>query len=98
MTVKKTLKKKKETTARKRVTFRIEAPGAQSVAVAGTFNNWDIQAHPLKEAGSMWCKSLYLVPGTYEYRFVVDGIWCDDPSCAESVSNEFGTANGLLRI
>ena len=51
-------------------------PGARSVCVAGTFNDW----HPLvtemiNVGGDRWAKALTLPPGRYEYRFVVDGEW-----------------------
>jgi len=37
-------------------------------------------------------------PGRYEYRFVVDGQWRDDPACTERVPNGFGSENCVLRV
>ena len=45
-----------------------------------------------------WLKELALPPGRYEYRFVVDGVWTDDPAAAELVDNGFGGRNAILNV
>jgi hypothetical protein len=45
-----------------------------------------------------WAKELALPPGRYEYRFVVDGQWVDDPAATELIPNSFGTANAVLLV
>ena len=45
-----------------------------------------------------WVKELALSPGTYEYCFVVDGVWRPDPHVSETVTNPFGGFNTLLRV
>ncbi len=42
-----------------------------------------------------WHLELELPPGTYEYRFVVDGEWGDDPEAARRVANPFGGENAV---
>ena len=42
-----------------------------------------------------WHLELELTPGTYEYRFVVDGDWCDDPEAMLRVANPFGGENAV---
>jgi 1,4-alpha-glucan branching enzyme len=85
--------------SRKRVTFSFEAPYAQRVGIAGDFNEWDVTSHPLKkEKKGIWKTSLLLLPGTYQYRFVVDGEWQNDPACTECVGNPFGTLNCVRRV
>ncbi len=37
-----------EMEAQKRVNFRLSAPEAQNVLLAGDFNGWDVHCHPLK--------------------------------------------------
>ena len=75
-------------------TFAIEAPAAQSVMLAGDFSNWDQTPVSLKKMkGGMWKATLALEPGTYEYRFLVDGEWSDDPHCQMHAPNPFGSAN-----
>lgn len=81
------------------VVLRCDAPNATVVAVAGSFNNWNPEATPLyRQPDGTWAVELYLAPGTYEYRFVVDGCWCDDPAAAEYVPNPFGSYNAVLRV
>lgn len=83
---------------RRKVAFTIQVPNAHEAAVAGTFNDW--QPQPLKAAKSPGSFSLtvLLPPGDYEYRFVIDGQWCNDTACPETVPNPFGESNSLLRV
>ena len=82
-----------------RVTFRLKRPGARTVAVAGTFNDWSASAARLRAApDGVWSIELALTPGVYEYRFVVDGEWISDPAAGESVPNPFGGVNSLVRV
>lgn len=75
-------------------TFAIEAPAAQSVLLAGNFSNWDQSPVSLKKMkDGKWEATLALEPGTYEYRFLVDGEWLDDPKCDQHAPNPFGSAN-----
>lgn len=76
------------------------APEANTVAVAGDFNNWDMQAHMLKQSKAGWWKTnLKLAPGQYQYRFVVDGQqWSDDPENPNKVPNEFASFNSVLEV
>jgi 1,4-alpha-glucan branching enzyme len=46
-----------------------------------------------KDKKGIWKATVSLKPGRYEYRFLVDGNWENDPSCAGCVSNEFGSKN-----
>jgi 1,4-alpha-glucan branching enzyme len=86
-------------TRRKRQNVTLEAPTAESVAVTGSFCGWDPIAHPLKRnRDGVWKTTLMLPPGQYEYRFLVDGEWRDDPTCAERIPNPFGSENCVLRV
>ncbi|MBI3948646.1 MAG: isoamylase early set domain-containing protein [Armatimonadetes bacterium] len=81
-------------TTRKRVAFALHAPEASDVALVGDFNGWDPAARPLKrdESGT-WKTTLTLPSGEYQYRYVIDGDWVDDPQCETRLPNEFGTQN-----
>ena len=85
--------------AGKTAAFALHAPQATKVFVAGCFNDWNQVATPLErdEAGSWKC-AVTLAPGQYEYRFVVDGEWCDDPLNSMLSSNEMGTQNCILIV
>ena len=89
-------KKTKVTQKMMKTEFSLSAPQAQSVFVAGDFNQWNPSSHPLKmDAQGVWRILLILNPGQYEYRFLVDGEWQNHPSCIPSVENPFGTSNSL---
>ena len=84
---------------KKRVTFSLHAPEATQVFVAGTFNGWDPRARPLKrDKKGTWRTWTSLESGRYEYRFVVNGEWREDPACRETCHNAFGTRNSVVRL
>ncbi len=90
-------KKKLEATKKtKGVEFSLLAPQAQSVFLAGDFNQWNLSSHPLNsDKEGVWKVSIPLNPGRYEYRFFVDGGWQNDPACSSVVENPFGSSNCL---
>ncbi len=84
----------------KGVHFTLEAPAARSVAIAGSFNNWDPRRNMLSPSSdrSVWSITLPLSPGKYEYLFVIDNkTWMPDPSAPE-VDDGMGGKNSLLII
>jgi 1,4-alpha-glucan branching enzyme len=81
------------------VEFKIRLPKATAVSVAGTFNGWDPQRTPLRrEDGGVWRIFLPLNTGRYEYRFVVDGQWLEDPGATEFAPNPFGGRNAVVTV
>jgi 1,4-alpha-glucan branching enzyme len=83
----------------KKVSFSLSAPEASRVFLAGDFNGWDPTANPLKkDRRGVWKVSLNLLPGTYQYRFFVDGDWQNDPVCTDCLQNPFGSWNCVKRV
>lgn len=81
------------------VEFRLIAPQASKVFLAGVFNNWDPESLPLaKKSDGAWSHTMRLPRGSYEYRFVVDGIWQEDPLAFDSAPNPYGSRNSLKRV
>jgi len=81
------------------VEFRLDAPMARNVNVAGSFNGWDTQALKLKrDFYGVWRVSANLKPGRYQYRFLVDGNWMDDPKAKVTQDNGFGGKNAILEV
>lgn len=75
------------------------APQAREVMVAGNFNSWRPDATPLKDTGDgKWVVCLMLRSGQYEYRFIVDGQWSEDPQAAQRVANPYGGFNSVLIV
>jgi 1,4-alpha-glucan branching enzyme len=91
--MKKTPGKKSKSKA-KEIEFKLYAPKAQRVALAGTFNDWDVNTLPMKkDSEGTWGVSVALLLGRHEYRLWVDGVWHDDPNAYEKVENPFGSQN-----
>ena len=97
--IEKAKKVETKTVETKAAFFRLSAPHAQHVSVAGDFNGWNTGSHPLeKHWDGVWKLSTDLAPGSYGYRFYVDGGWQNDPQNVESVPNPFGSFNNVVRV
>jgi 1,4-alpha-glucan branching enzyme len=78
----------------KKIEFKLYALEAQRVALAGDFNDWNVNTLPMKkDSEGNWRANIALPPGRYEYRLWVDGAWHDDPNSHEKVENPFGSQN-----
>jgi 1,4-alpha-glucan branching enzyme len=84
----------------KPVSFRLEAPEATAVAIAGDFNSWNSSAQLLSRSeGGMWEVTVHLSPGIYQYKFLVDGAeWREDASNPNRVLNAYGTFNSVCEV
>lgn len=82
-------------------TFR-PAAGAKApdkIVVAGAFNGWSKEAHPLqKQSDGSFSRTLPLDPGSYLYKFFADGQWLPDPANARQSPDGFGGFNSVLEI
>ena len=75
------------------------AQDAHCVSVAGSFNGWDTQAHPMTHvADATFQAILRLPPGEYRYKFVVDGEWMEDPAAKAQERNAHGTLDSILQV
>jgi 1,4-alpha-glucan branching enzyme len=75
------------------------APEAREVTVAGVFNSWRPEVTPLEDAGAgEWVVRLPLRSGQYEYRFVVDGRWREDPRASQRAATPYGGFNSVLQV
>ena len=88
------------TATEKAVLFEIDAPPASKVSIAGTFNNWDPTADPLEyhPEDDVFKVTILLEAGTYEYKFVVNGVWLEDVNNPEWVTNDKGTHNSVIHV
>jgi 1,4-alpha-glucan branching enzyme len=83
----------------KKITFKIMAPEANDVFLVGDFNGWNMSSHPLKSSpNGTWNTSIELAPGRYEYRFLVDGEWQNDPNCTTLDTNPYGGDNCVFTL
>ncbi len=81
------------------VTFEYFNPAAREVSVAGSFNGWQPKVTPMtQQPGGNWAAEVLLQPGHHQYRFIVDGVWQDDPLAARFVANSFGCLNCVVEV
>jgi hypothetical protein len=71
---------------------------AKIIHLAGNFNNWDPDGFTMAHSGNEWTIGLYLKPGKYRYKFLVDGQWILDPGNKLYEQNEYNTGNSVLWI
>lgn len=99
MASKKKVSRQKSPSKRRRVTLSYEAPQAETVLLMGDFNKWNEKKHPMiKRKSGLWEKIIVVQPGRYEYRFLVDGHWQNDPGNTRLCPNCFGSSNNILEI
>jgi 1,4-alpha-glucan branching enzyme len=72
--------------------FRVWAPNADRVSVAGTFNHWSADAHPLaRENGGFWSADVTGAKYRDEYKFVIrfgsKAHWRNDPYARETTQS-----------
>ncbi len=71
-------------------------PEAKNVIVTGSFNGWNPEGYRMVRQAGKWILPLYLNPGKYTYKFVIDGKWILDPANKLYEQNEYGTNNSVL--
>jgi hypothetical protein len=83
------------------ISFSYTDSAATTVAVYGSFDGWSAAAAtPLvKGSAGVWNGSLPLAPGTYQYKFIVDGTsYVSDPANPDGVPDGFGHENSLVTV
>ena len=75
-------------------------PGDQvyeNVRLSGEFNGWTPSRTELKLENGKWVGSIPLNPGRYQYQLVRDGVFSLDPANPDSVDNNLGGFNSVLK-
>ena len=91
--------REKESISKRYITLQFAGQAGMTVLVAGSFNDWK-ENKPLidKDNNGVYRCQLRLVPGEYQYKFLVDGQWRLDPANNDFVPNEFGSLNSVLKV
>jgi 1,4-alpha-glucan branching enzyme len=86
--------------AQRDIVFTLEAPEDAMVQIAGDFNNWVPESLHLTQsmARPVWHKVIPLKPGTYEYKYLIDGRWISDPANDKVVDDFLGGLNSVLNV
>jgi len=53
---------------------------AKKVILTGSFNNWSQNELMMDQTDKGWQLPYAVAPGNYEYKFIVDGKWTNDPT------------------
>ena len=75
--------------------------GTTRVNVAGTFNNWNKDANPMKigSDGKTYTLKVSLPYGKHQYKFVLNGeTWITDPKAEKNENDGGGNVNSLVFI
>ncbi len=80
--------------------FSLVAPDAREVFIVGDFNHWkaDDSSRLDRHPDGRWEKRIALKPGTYKYKFIVDGEWYHDPANSRQAQNAFGGIDSILAL
>jgi 1,4-alpha-glucan branching enzyme len=79
--------------------FKLYAPAAKKVVVAGSFNKWNTKKLlAKKDSKGNWVAKVALKPGRHEYKFIVDESWVNDPRCTSCVANSLGSHNCVVEV
>ena len=80
--------------------FTVRAEAGKVVYLAGCFNQWNPTGKKMtdKKKDGVYSTAINLAPGTYEYKFVIDGVWCADPENTDVVKNDCGTLNSVITV
>jgi len=74
-------------------------PAPKTVYLAGDFNQWaPTRQKMVKMKDGSFRARIALPAGTYQYKFVADGAWINDPDADQHVPNPFGTLNSVVTV
>jgi chromosome partitioning protein len=84
----------------RRVLFVQPGSAGTRVCIAGDFNGWDAESHPMRfnERLGVHELSIELPTGDHAYRIVCDGRWTRDPHNECARPNEFGDLNSIVSV
>ena len=84
-----------------KVTFSFEAKEANTAAVVGDFNNWDIREGELSKLKNGTFKGTFDLEknASYEFKYVIDGSFINEPEADSFKWNDFaGAENSVLAL
>ena len=84
-------------TARK-IIFKFRAGSAKKVCLAGDFNKWNEESHPMEKIGDFWHLTLQLLPGEYRFKYLIDGFWHNDLEAHKYAPNAWGSDDSVVVV
>ena len=73
---------------------------ADRVALCGEFNDWSVESTTLAHQGDgTWSVTVPLAPGTYRYKYLLDGETWENGSDADRYEeNAYGTLDSVVEV
>lgn len=84
--------------ATRKITFKFHAGSANKVCLAGDFNNWNEESHPMQKIGDTWQLTLEVPAGEHRYKYLVDGFWHNDLEAHKYVPNVWGSDDSVVVV
>lgn len=79
-------------------TYKPKGKQPKSVQLMGQMNDWNPVSTNFEKVDDHWRIELWLNPGKYHYKIVVDGESLLDPANEEIEDNNIGGVNSVLRV
>lgn len=81
------------------VRFKLDAPAARSVYLAGEMSDWESGKRAMtRDASGRWSLELDLAPGQWLYKLIVDGHWIADPGHADRDADGRGGEHSFVFV
>lgn len=72
---------------------------ARRVYLVGDFNKWDERSLPMrKRRGRGFELELAIPPGKYTFKYLIDGIWWNDPDADDYARNSWGSEDSVILV
>jgi 1,4-alpha-glucan branching enzyme len=69
------------------------------IYLVGDFNQWNEKSHPLRRTETEnYELELEIPPGKYRFKYLVDGVWWNDPDAEEYAPNPWGSEDSVIWI
>lgn len=88
------------TNGRKKGTIRFSINargGVERAQLVGDFNGWNPQTMRKQKNGG-FAATVSLPGGSYEYKFILDGQWMQDPDNGVLAMNPYGSFNSVAVV
>jgi 1,4-alpha-glucan branching enzyme len=82
-----------------KVRFVWPGKNVDTIYLVGDFNQWNEKSHPLRRTEARDFElELEIPPGKYRFKYLVDGVWWNDPDAEEYAPNPWGSEDSVIRI
>jgi 1,4-alpha-glucan branching enzyme len=72
---------------------------AENVYLVGDFNRWNEESHPMRKTkGLRFELEVKIPPGRYQFKYLIDGVWWNDPDADEYVDNFWGSEDSVILV